>query len=97
MSDDAKAAKDLVETLTDGERGFAAAAEKVRGSDHPEWAATLQRLSEQRAGFRSEIVALGHSDHGVNPTVPRHLEIIERRVVAASLNGAMLPLEGAAG
>ena len=60
MSDDAKVAKDLVETLKDGERGFAAAAEKVRGSDHPEWAATLQRLSEQRAGFRSEIVALGH-------------------------------------
>jgi uncharacterized protein (TIGR02284 family) len=60
MSDDAKVAKDLVETLKDGERGFASAAEKLRDSDRAEWATTLQRLSEQRAGFRSEIVAMGH-------------------------------------
>lgn len=60
MSDDEKVAKDLVETLKDGERGFAAAAEKLRDSDRPEWATALQRLSEQRAGFRREIVALGH-------------------------------------
>ncbi|PUA78998.1 ferritin-like domain-containing protein [Nocardioides currus] len=60
MSDDAKAAKELVETLKDGERGFADAAEKLRDSDHPEWAETLQRLSGQRAGFHREIVALGH-------------------------------------
>ncbi|QKE85865.1 PA2169 family four-helix-bundle protein [Arthrobacter sp. NEB 688] len=60
MSDDAKAAKELVETLKDGERGFADAAEKLRDSDHPEWATTLHRLSEQRAGFHREIVALGH-------------------------------------
>ena len=60
MSDDAKVAKELVETLKDGERGFASAAEKLRDSDRAEWATTLQRLSEQRAGFRSEIVAMGH-------------------------------------
>lgn len=60
MSDDEKVAKDLVETLKDGERGFLAAAEKLRDSDHAPWATTLQRLSEQRAGFRREIVALGH-------------------------------------
>ena len=60
MSADEKAAKDLVETLKDGERGFAAAAEKLRDSDRPEWAGVLERLSEQRAGFRREIVALGH-------------------------------------
>ena len=60
MSADEKAAKDLVETLKDGERGFAAAAEKLRDSDRPEWASVLQRLSEQREGFRREIVALGH-------------------------------------
>lgn len=60
MSDDKKAAKELVETLKDGERGFADAAEKLRGSDDREWAATLQRLSEQRAGFCREIVDLGH-------------------------------------
>ena len=63
MSDDAKAAKELVETLKDGERGFAEAADKVRDSEHPEWAATLQRLSEQRAGFWREIVDMGH-DYG---------------------------------
>ena len=60
MSDDAKAAKELVETLKDGERGFAQAAEKLRDGDRPEWASTLQRLSEQRAGFRQEIISLGH-------------------------------------
>jgi uncharacterized protein (TIGR02284 family) len=61
MSDDAKAAKELVETLKDGERGFAAAAEKLRDGEHPEWATTLQRLSEQRSGFWREIVDLGHA------------------------------------
>ncbi len=61
MSDDEKAAKELVETLRDGERGFADAAEKVRGSKHPQWAEALQRLSAQRAGFRREIVELGHA------------------------------------
>jgi uncharacterized protein (TIGR02284 family) len=63
VSDDNQVAKELVETLKDGERGFASAAEKVRDSDHPEWATLLQRLSEQRAGFHREIVALGH-DYG---------------------------------
>ena len=60
MTDDKKVAKELVETLKDGERGFAAAADKVRESDRSEWAAALQRLSEQRAGFRREIVDMGH-------------------------------------
>jgi uncharacterized protein (TIGR02284 family) len=60
MSDDAKAAKELVETLKDGERGYADAAEKLRDGEHPEWATTLQRFSEQRAGFWREIVDLGH-------------------------------------
>ncbi|MGA8986433.1 ferritin-like domain-containing protein [Aeromicrobium sp.] len=60
MSDDEKVAKELVETLKDGERGFASAAEKLRDSDRPEWAETLQRLSEQRATFCREIVDLGH-------------------------------------
>jgi uncharacterized protein (TIGR02284 family) len=63
VSDDNQVAKELVETLKDGERGFASAAEKLRGGDHPEWATTLQRLSEQRAGFHREIVAMGH-DYG---------------------------------
>lgn len=60
MSDDESVAKELVETLKDGERGFAAAADKLQGSDRPEWATVLQELSVQRATFRREIVELGH-------------------------------------
>ena len=63
MSDDKQVAKELVETLKDGERGFATAAEQVREGDRAEWATTLQRLSEQRAGFHREIVELGE-DYG---------------------------------
>ena len=63
MSDDAKTAKELVETLKDGERGFADAAKKLGDGEHPKWATTLQRLSEQRAGFWREIVDLG-DDYG---------------------------------
>jgi uncharacterized protein (TIGR02284 family) len=61
VSDDNDVAKELVETLKDGERGFASAAEKLRDSDRAEWASTLARFSEQRAGFRREIVELGHA------------------------------------
>ena len=60
MSDDNSVAKELVETLKDGERGFAKAAEKLRDSDHAEWATTLERFSKQRADFSQEIVAMGH-------------------------------------
>jgi uncharacterized protein (TIGR02284 family) len=63
VSDDKQVAKELVETLKDGERGFASAAEKLRDGDHSEWATTLQRLSDQRGGFLREIVAMGH-DYG---------------------------------
>ncbi|MET3961591.1 uncharacterized protein (TIGR02284 family) [Marmoricola sp. OAE513] len=60
MTDDNSAAKELVETLRDGEQGYASAAEKLRDSDRSEWATKLQGFSEQRAGFRREIVELGH-------------------------------------
>ncbi len=63
MSTDERVAKDLVETLKDGRDGFASAAERLRGSDTPELAATMQRLSEQRAQFATEIVDMGH-DYG---------------------------------
>ena len=63
MSEDNQVAKELVETLKDGERGFARAAEKLRDGDHSAWATTLQRLSEQRRDFHREIVSLGH-DYG---------------------------------
>ena len=61
MSADEKVAKDLVETLKDGRNGFASAAEKLRDSDNPEVAATLQRFSEQRAGFTQDIVSMGYA------------------------------------
>lgn len=60
MSDDAKAAQELVETLRDGEKGYTQAAERVRDGDHAQWAGTLERLAAQRREFRAEIVALGH-------------------------------------
>ncbi|TQM64855.1 ferritin-like domain-containing protein [Humibacillus xanthopallidus] len=86
MSDDEKVAKDLVETLKDGERGFAAAAEKLRDSDRAEWAATLQRLSEQRAGFRREIVEMGH-EYGD--------DVDESGSVAATLHRGWISLKDA--
>ncbi|MEP9364351.1 PA2169 family four-helix-bundle protein [Nocardioides sp. CN2-186] len=63
MSDDKQVAKELVETLKDGEKGFADSAHKLHGDDHSQWAATLTRLSEQRRDFHREIVAMGE-DYG---------------------------------
>ena len=86
MSDDAKAAKELVETLRDGERGFATAADKLRDSDRPQWASTLERLAGQRAGFRQEIVALGH-DYGD--------DVDESGTVTAALHRGWIALKDA--
>lgn len=86
MSDDQKAAKELVETLEDGERGFAQAADKVRDDEHPEWASTLQRLSDQRAQFRREIIELGHA-YGD--------DVDESGTVAAALHRGWLSLKDA--
>ncbi len=60
MSADVKVAKDLVETLKDGQKGFAASAEKLTDSERPEWAGTMRRFEQQRATFAQEIVGLGH-------------------------------------
>jgi uncharacterized protein (TIGR02284 family) len=86
VSDDKDVAKELVETLKDGERGYASAAEKVRDSDHSEWAATLQRFSEQRAHFRREIVELGH-DYGD--------DVDESGTVTAALHRGWIALKDA--
>ncbi|CAM3520465.1 ferritin-like domain-containing protein [Nocardioides zeicaulis] len=86
MSDDAKAAKELVETLKDGEKGFAEAADKVRDGDHAAWATTLQRLSEQRAGFWREIVEMGH-EYGD--------DVDESGTVAAAVHRGWLSLKDA--
>ena len=60
MSTDEKVAKDLVETLKDGRNGFLAAAEKLRDSDRPDLADTMQQYADQRATFAREIVEMGH-------------------------------------
>jgi uncharacterized protein (TIGR02284 family) len=86
MSADEKVAKDLVETLKDGRNGFASAAEKLRDSERPEVAATLQRLSEQRAGFARDIVAMGH-EYGD--------DVEESGSVAAALHRGWLSLKDA--
>lgn len=86
MSDDNQVAKELVETLKDGERGFARSAEKLQDSDHPEWATTLQRLSAQRAEFHREIVAMGH-DYGE--------DVDESGTVAATLHRGWISLKDA--
>ena len=86
MSDDEKVAEELVETLRDGERGFAAAAEKLRDSDHPEWASTLEGFAKQRADFRREITELGHEYHD---------DVDESGTVAAALHRGWIPLKDA--
>jgi uncharacterized protein (TIGR02284 family) len=59
VSVDSRVSKDLVETLQDGRKGFADAAERLTGSDHAAWATTLRRFSDQRAQFASELEQLG--------------------------------------
>ena len=86
MSDDEKVAKDLVETLKDGERGFSSAAEKLRDSDSPEAASTLERLAEQRAAFARDIVSMGH-DYGD--------DVDESGSVAAGLHRGWISLKDA--
>jgi len=86
VSDDAKAAKELVETLKDGEKGYATAADKLRDSDRPEWATTMQRFSQQRAGFWREIVDMGH-EYGD--------DVDESGTVAAAVHRGWLSLKDA--
>ena len=86
MTDDKDAAKELVETLKDGEKGYASAADKVRDGDHAEWATTLQRFSEQRADFQREIVDLGE-DYGD--------DVDEDGTVTAALHRGWLSLKDA--
>ncbi len=55
---DQSTTQDLVQIAEDGEQGYAKGAEELSGSDRPELAATFTRLSQQRAGFSSELQAL---------------------------------------
>jgi uncharacterized protein (TIGR02284 family) len=86
VSADKSVAKELVETLKDGERGFASAADKLRDSDRPEWATTLQKFSEQRADFSREIIDMGHEYHE---------DVDESGTVAAALHRGWISLKDA--
>ncbi len=65
MSTDEEVTKELVETLEDGEKGFAKGAEKLDESDAPELAAAFRQFSAQRATFSAELRALAgaYGDH----------------------------------
>src|SRR5690349_20814915 len=63
MSTDAKVTSELIETLKDGEEGFATLADKVGDSETPELVTSLRRLSQQRADFRLELEKLAE-DYG---------------------------------
>jgi uncharacterized protein (TIGR02284 family) len=62
MSTDKSVTKDLMETLADGQEGFAQGATKLK-DDHPEIARTFQRFSSQRATFYSELEGMA-KDYG---------------------------------
>ena len=55
MSTDESTTKDLIETLRDGEKGFAQAAEKLGSTDRAYLAIQFQRYSEQRGNFANEL------------------------------------------
>lgn len=58
MSTDAKVTKDLIETLEDGRKGFADAAEKLAEGDGADLAPRFQEFSEQRASMSAELEVL---------------------------------------
>lgn len=61
MSTDEDVTKDLIETLEDGEDGYAKGAEKLADSDTPELAAQFREFSQQRARFSSELRAMAQN------------------------------------
>lgn len=64
MSTDANVTNELIETLKDGEEGFAKLADKLANSEAPELVTSMRRLSQQRADFRIELetLAKGYGD-----------------------------------
>ncbi len=58
MSTDKKITTDLIETLEDGKKGFAAAAERLADTDRADISSAFVALSEQRAAFSAELEAM---------------------------------------
>ena len=86
MSTDEDVTKDLIETLEDGEGGYAKGAEKLADSDTPELAAQFREFSQQRARFSSELRAMAqnYGDH-----------IVESGSVAAAIHRGWMGLKDA--
>lgn len=61
MSVDARVTKDLMQTIQDGQNGFAKGAEKLAETATPELAAAFRRFSEQRSGFYTELETMAKS------------------------------------
>ena len=61
MSTDARVTKDLMETLKDGEDGFAAAAEMLADTERRDLAAEFRQFSQQRGEFYRELETLAAS------------------------------------
>lgn len=59
MSTDADVTQQLIKTLTNGEEGFAKAAEKLGEHDRQDLAAKFRAFATQRAEFARELQALG--------------------------------------
>ncbi len=53
---------------------------------------TVALLELEPDRLHAEIVTLGHSDGSPNPGTPRHIEIVERQLVAATHNGQPISL-----
>ncbi len=58
MSQDARVTKDLIETLKDGQEGFASAADRLAESTWSELAPEFREYADQRARFASELETL---------------------------------------
>lgn len=58
MSTDARVTKDLIETLRDGEKGYAQAAERIANTTRADLAVKFQAYSTQRARFAAELEAM---------------------------------------
>jgi putative phosphoesterase len=56
---------------------------------------TVALLELERDRLHAEILIIGHTHGSPNPGTPRHIEIIERRLVSASHDGEPLTVEGA--
>jgi uncharacterized protein (TIGR02284 family) len=61
MSTDEKVTKDLIQTLEDGTKGFASAAEKLESDDRADIAGRFRSFSTERAKFADELRSMAAS------------------------------------